>query len=119
MKKMMIGPALAGALLAACGGQDDGNNAADANILVEPLGNGAMNGVSNTGEAAANGTSESAGAAGPEAGSAAPAPQPAPANTAPPEPSAAKRPSTRPPQPKADPDPHAGHDMGNMANMQR
>ena len=108
--------ALAAALLAGCGAQPQGNEAVEADNLLEPVENLVSNTADDATAAPGNEAPQAAGTPGTSAPAAVP-PAP-PGSTAPPPPAAGKRPSTRPPQPQAEPDPHAGHDMGNMANMQ-
>jgi hypothetical protein len=111
MKYKLKASLSAAAFLAACASQDDANGAEVANNLLEPIENAASNLAVEANQAAANRTSRSAV---PPPSDFAPAPQPAPSNAAAtPEAPATKRPSAPPPQPKSEPDPHAGHDMGN------
>ena len=99
------------ALVAACASQDDANGAAVANNSLEPVGNTASNLAVEANGSAVNRASPSPM---PPPADLPPAPQPAPSNTATtPEAPVTKRPSAPPPQPRGEPDPHAGHDMGN------
>ena len=96
--------------LAACGGATEaGNNAA-----AEPVENLALENVT-----AAEPTDANAAAVAPPADAAAPAGEPPAAAERPAPKAAPAAPAPRPKtQPEPEPDPHAGHDMANMANMQ-
>jgi hypothetical protein len=108
-------PLLAAGVLAACGGDDAANEAVNLGNFAVPPGNAVSNASVDSPAAppAAAPAAKGVTAAQP----APPSPTP-PASTAPAEAPAAKRPAAPPPQPRHEPDPHAGHDMSNMANMQ-
>ena len=120
MKRKIFLSFLGAASLVGCSGPDGGNEAADANILVQTNETVTSNAVDNTAQDQANRATQPSNS-GPSATTAPPPPPPPTpvSSTPPPEGPGAKRPSTPPPQPKGEPDPHAGHDIGNMANMQR
>ena len=108
MNNKLMAALSAAALATACASQDDSNGAAVANNSLEPAENAVSNLAVEANGTSANRTSPSPAAPPADLGPAAP---PAPSNAAaPPEAPATKRPSAPPPQPQAEPDPHAGHD---------
>ena len=121
MIRKEFGVVLAAALLASCRGQPAANEAVEGNNQAGPVENAASNAVGGQSAAPVPGAPEASGPAAPSPAARPPSAAPQPAGSAPPQPEApaTKRPGSPPPEPRAEPDPHAGHDMGNRAGTQR